>query len=107
MNEAMKITTYTPDYNGSIAIVYTDSKELSQHLNEAQLDRVHALGEKFEEKWLEVQAGTDTAWVYKLGKATDADARAEKMRQAGNKLVLRQMPHTWTALPYWVHTCRM
>ena len=52
----MKITTYTPDYNGSIAIVYTDSKELSQHLNEAQLDRVHALGEKFEEKWLEVQA---------------------------------------------------
>jgi len=89
MNDAMKITTYTPDYNGSIAIVYTDSKELSQHLNEAQLDRVHALGEKFEEKWLEVQAGTDTAWVYKLGKTTDADARAEKMRQAGNTLVLK------------------
>jgi leucyl aminopeptidase len=89
MNDVMKITTYTPDYNGSIAIVYTDSKELSQHLNEAQLDRVHALGEKFEEKWLEVQAGTDTAWVYKLGKTTDADARAEKMRQAGNTLVLK------------------
>jgi len=26
MNEAMKITTYTPDYNGSMAIVYTDTK---------------------------------------------------------------------------------
>jgi hypothetical protein len=61
MNDAMKITTYTPDYNGSIAIVYTETKELSQHLNPAQLDRVRALGEKFEEKWLEVQAGTDTA----------------------------------------------
>ena len=89
MNDAMKITTYTPDYNGSIAIVYTESKELSQHLSEAQLDRVHTLGEKFEEKWLEVQAGTDTAWVYKLGKTIDADARSEKMRQAGNTLVLK------------------
>src|SRR6056300_902340 len=89
MNEAMKITTYTPDYNGSMAIVYTDTKELSQHLNQAQLDRVRALGEKFEEQWLEVQAGTDSAWVYKLGKSIDADARAEKMRQAGNKLVLK------------------
>ena len=85
----MKITTYTPDYNGSIAIVYTETKELSQHLNPAQLDRVRALGEKFEEKWLEVQAGTDTAWVYKIGNAIDADARAEKMRQAGNTLVLK------------------
>jgi|TARA_B110001452_G_scaffold166860_1_gene139349 leucyl aminopeptidase len=89
MNDAMKITTYTPDYNGSIAIVYTETKELSQHLNPAQLDRVRALGEKFEEKWLEVQAGTDTAWVYKIGNAIDADARAEKMRQAGNTLVLK------------------
>ena len=89
MNEAMKITTYTPDYNGSIAIVYTESKELSQYLSEAQLDRVHTLGEKFEEKWLEVQAGTDTAWVYKLGKTIDADARSEKMRQAGNTLVIK------------------
>ena len=80
MNDAMKITTYTPDYNGSIALVYTETKELSQHLNPAQLDRVRALGEKFEEKWLEVQAGTDTAWVYKIGNAIDADARAEKMR---------------------------
>ena len=85
----MKITTYTPDYNGSIAIVYTETKELSQHLNPAQLDRVRALGEKFEEKWLEVQAGTDTAWVYKIGKTIDADAHAEKMRQAGNTLVLK------------------
>ena len=85
----MKITTYTPDYNGSIAIVYTESKELSQYLSEAQLDRVHTLGEKFEEKWLEVQAGTDTAWVYKLGKTIDADARSEKMRQAGNTLVIK------------------
>lgn len=89
MNDVMKITTYTPDYNGSIAIVYNETKELSQHLNPAQLDRVGALGEKFEEKWLEVQAGTDTAWVYKIGKAIDADARAEKMRQAGNTLVLK------------------
>jgi len=89
MNEAMKITIYTPDYNGSMAIVYSDTKELSQHLNQAQLDRVRALGEKFEEQWLEVQAGTDSAWVYKLGKSIDADARAEKMRQAGNKLVLK------------------
>ena len=89
MNDAMKITTYTPDYNGSIAIVYTETKELSQHLNPAQLDRVRALGEKFEEKWLEVQAGTDTAWVYKIGKTIDADAHAEKMRQAGNTLVLK------------------
>ena len=48
MNDAMKITTYTPDYNGSIAIVYTETKELSQHLNPAQLDLVRALGEKFE-----------------------------------------------------------
>jgi len=85
----MKITTYTPDYNGSTAIVYAETKELSQHLNQTQLDRVRALGEKFEEKWLEVQAGTDTAWVYKIGKSVDADARAEKMRQAGNKLVLK------------------
>ena len=89
MNDVMKITTYTPDYNGSIAIVYNETKELSQHLNPAQLDRVGALGEKFEEKWLEVQAGTDTAWVYKIGKAIDAYARAEKMRQAGNTLVLK------------------
>ena len=85
----MKITTYTSDYNGSTAIVYAETKELSQHLNQTQLDRVRALGEKFEEKWLEVQAGTDTAWVYKIGKSVDADARAEKMRQAGNKLVLK------------------
>ena len=89
MNDRMKITTYTPDYNGSIAIVYTETKELSQHLNPAQLDRVRALGEKFEENWLEVQAGTDSAWVYKLGKTVNADARAEKMRQAGNKLILK------------------
>ena len=89
MKDAMKITTYTPDYNGSIAIVYNDTKELSSYLNEAQLERVHALSEKFEEKWLEVQAGTTVAWVYKLGKTINPDARAEKMRQAGNQLILK------------------
>ena len=46
MNDVMKITTYTPDYNGSIAIVYNETKELSQHLNPAQLDRVVCTGRK-------------------------------------------------------------
>jgi leucyl aminopeptidase len=85
----MKVSTYTPNYNGPLAIVYTDVTSLAANLNEAQLERVHSLGERYDEKWLELQNGAQTTWIYKVKNDLDANARAEKMRQAGNSLCLK------------------
>jgi leucyl aminopeptidase len=84
----MKLSNYTSDYSGPLAIIYSSESELSAQLDSNQLARVQAMGSKFEEKWMELQSGADTHWVYKLAKDLETNARAEKMRQAGNALCL-------------------
>ena len=85
----MKVSTYTPDYTGPLAIVYENLEELATHLAPEQQARVEALADKFDEQWLELQSGANTTWIYKVTSSLDADARAEKMRQAGNALCLK------------------
>ncbi len=85
----MKVSTYTPDYTGPLAIVYENLEELATHLAPEQQARVEALADKFDEQWLELQSGANTTWVYKVKSSLDTDARAEKMRQAGNALCLK------------------
>jgi len=85
----MKVSTYTPDYTGPLAIVYENLEELATHLAPEQQARVEVLADKFDEQWLELQSGANTAWVYKVTSSLDADGRAEKMRQAGNALCLK------------------
>ena len=77
----MKVSTYTPDYTGPLAIVYENLKELASHLGPEQQARAEALADKFDEQWLELQSGANTTWVYKVNSSLDTDARNEKMRQ--------------------------
>ena len=85
----MKVSTYTTDYTGPLAIVYENLEELATHLATEQQARVEALADKFDEQWLELQSGANTTWVYKVKSSLEADARTEKMRQAGNALCLK------------------
>lgn len=96
----MKVSTYTPDYTGPLAIVYENLEELATHLAPEQQARVEALADKFDEQWLELQNGANTTWVYKVNSSLDTDARAEKMRQAGNALCLNAKPCLLTASPF-------
>lgn len=82
----MKITTYTPEYDGPKAIIYTEKAELDAHLSADQLARAESFKDKCEESWLELQSGTQTTYIYRIGKDLSTNARAEKMRQAGNTL---------------------
>ena len=85
----MKITTYTSDYSGPRAIVYSAVKELSGLFSADAVKRMEHFGEKFDEKWMELQEGGGTVWVYKVTKEHARVERAEKMRLAGNQLALK------------------
>ena len=80
----MNITTYTPDYNGPVAIVYKKGDNLS--ISETLQNRLDAYAAKFEESWMELQDGSTTVWAFQLTKELEANERAEKMRLAGNAL---------------------
>ena len=80
----MNITTYTPDYNGPVAIVYKKGDNLS--ISEALQARIEAFGSKFEESWMELQDGSKTIWAFQISKELDTNERTEKMRLAGNAL---------------------
>jgi len=80
----MNITSYTPDYNGPVAIVYKKGEAL--HISETLQSRMDAYGSKFEEGWMELQDGSQTKWLYQITKDLDENERAEKMRLAGNAL---------------------
>lgn len=80
----MNITSYTPDYNGPVAIVYKKGEAL--HISETLQSRIDSYGTKFEESWMELQDGSHTTWLYQITKELDDDERAEKMRIAGNTL---------------------
>ena len=83
----MNITTYTPDYNGPVAIVYKKGDNLS--ISETLQNRLDAYAAKFEESWMELQDGSTTVWAFQLTKELEANERAEKMRLAGNSLALK------------------
>jgi leucyl aminopeptidase len=85
----MKISSYTPDYNGALAIVYTSSVDLSAHLNPSNTTRLSTFADKFKEKWMELQDGDRTVWAFQLSKELDSNERAEKMRLAGNTLAIK------------------
>ena len=80
----MNITSYTPDYNGPVAIVYKKGEAL--HISETLQSRMDSYGSKFEEGWMELQDGSQTTWLYQITKDLDENERAEKMRLAGNAL---------------------
>ena len=80
----MNITTYTPDYNGPVAIVYKKGDNLS--ISKTLQNRLDAYAAKFEESWMELQDGSTTVWAFQLTKELEANERAEKMRLAGNAL---------------------
>ena len=83
----MNITTYTPDYNGPVAIVYKKGDNLS--ISETLQNRLDAYAAKFEESWMELQDGATTVWAFQLTKELESNERAEKMRLAGNSLALK------------------
>lgn len=85
----MKITTYTSDYNGPRAIVYSTEKEISGFLSADAIKRMAHFGGKFDEKWMELQEASSTVWIYKITKEYTKVERAEKMRLAGNQLALK------------------
>tara|TARA_B100000900_G_scaffold144225_1_gene122260 strand:- start:230 stop:1624 length:1395 start_codon:yes stop_codon:yes gene_type:complete len=80
----MNITTYTPDYNGPVAIVYKKGDKLG--ISETLQNRLEFIGAKFEESWMELQDGSSTIWAFQLTKELESNERAEKMRLAGNAL---------------------
>ena len=85
----MKITTYTSDYNGPRAIVYSTEKEISGFISADAIKRMAHFGGKFDEKWMELQEASSTVWIYKITKEYTKVERAEKMRLAGNQLALK------------------
>ena len=66
----MNITTYTPDYNGPVAIVYKKGDNLS--ISETLQNRLDAYAAKFEESWMELQDGSTTVWAFQLTKELEA-----------------------------------
>ena len=85
----MKITTYTSDYNGPRAIVYSDVKEIAGIFSANAMKRMEHFGDKFDEKWMELQQSDSTVWIYKVTKEKPVAERAEKMRLAGSQLALK------------------
>lgn len=85
----MKISSYTPDYNGALAIVYKNVADLSKQLTESNSGRLSTFSDKFKEKWMELQDGDRTVWAFQISKDLDDHERAEKMRLAGNSLALK------------------
>ena len=75
----MNITTYTPDYNGPVAIVYKKGDNLS--ISETLQNCLDAYAAKFEESWMELQDGATTVWAFQLTKELEANERAENVLQ--------------------------
>lgn len=82
----MKITSYTPDYNGPKAVVYQKPEELDSFLSEDGKARLDRFSDKMSECWFEFASGEHTLWAYQITKELNENDRAEKMRMAGNSL---------------------
>mgnify|MGYP001032741444 FL=1 len=82
----MKITTYTSEYNGPKAVVYSKQEELDPYLTADAKARLARYPENANEKWFEFSLGEHTLWAYQTTKDLSAEERAEKMRQAGSAL---------------------
>ncbi len=82
----MKITTYTSEYNGPKAVVYSKQEELDPYLTADAKERLARYPENTNEKWFEFSLGAHTLWAYQTTQDLGTAERAEKMRQAGNAL---------------------
>ena len=82
----MKITSYTPDYNGPKAVVYQKPEELHSFLSEDGKARLDRFSDKMSECWFEFASGEHTLWAYQITQELSENDRAEKMRMAGNSL---------------------
>ena len=82
----MKITTYTSEYNGPKAVVYSNQEEIAPYLSADAKARLERYPDNANEKWFELSLGEHTVWAYQITKDLSAVERAEKMRQAGNDL---------------------